>query len=141
MLVKLVSLINKYIIFYINILNGSKNKLKGKCNKCGKCCKSIIFRLSDNKWINDPVDFELLKSTNNRYNNFLIEGEDEQGRLLFRCKYLDDNNLCKIHFFRSFYCRLYPFTKSGIFTKTVFPPEDCGYYFEVDKPFNKYLNR
>ena len=129
----------QYIKFKIMQFKTSKYILSGKCKKCGNCCRSIIFRNGDNSWIRTEEEFFELSKKDKHLNNFIISGEDEQGRLLFTCRYLGDNNLCKVHFIRSLYCRMYPFTKSGIFTKTLFIPEDCGYTLEVDKPFKDYL--
>lgn len=113
--------------------------MKGKCKKCGKCCRTIVFAFNETDYIINEKQFEILKNWDKKYNNFYISGKDENGRLLFTCKALGDNNECKKYFFRSLYCRKYPFVEKGLIYNGVQPDKDCGYYFEPEKPFSDFM--
>lgn len=129
----------KYLKFiYNSVFYKPKYVLKGECKKCGKCCKNIVF-FAYNIPIKEEIVFEELKQKNKRMNLFYPNGKNEHGELLFRCKFLDDNNRCKVYFFRSFYCRKYPMVKSLLNGKLLTPREDCGYKIEPVKKFEDFL--
>lgn len=132
--------IKEHLIFYIQRLFSSKYILKGKCKKCGQCCRNIVFYL-DNKLVTTEEEFEELKRINKRFNHFYISGKDGDRALLFTCKSIQENNLCKHYFFRSLYCRNYPHLKSEFITKGGVLLDNCGYSIDVDKKFDEYLKK
>lgn len=125
--------------FYLNKLLSSKYILKGKCKQCGQCCRSITFRIGK-ELISEEVQWQKLKEWDKRYEHFYISGRDVDGALLFACKSLDENNKCTKYFFRSLFCRCYPFINAGIFGQNHKTLDGCGYSIGVSKKFNDYLN-
>jgi len=131
--------IKDWLKYFFNRFTSSRYIVKGKCKKCGQCCKTILFS-DENGYIKTEKDFIELQKRNKRYKMFEISGKmEETGALLFRCKSLGKDNLCKAYFFRSLYCRDYPainpeFIKNGGTTL-----DNCGFYFDVNKKFEDYL--
>lgn len=121
-------------------ITSSKFVLKGKCKKCGSCCKNIVFFIEE-KPIQTEEQFDILKEWNKSYHHFFISGKDDDGALLFTCKSLDENNICKNYFFRSIKCRTYPYIKKDFILNGGRPLDGCGYYFSVDKNFASYLKQ
>ena len=105
------------------------------CKMCGKCCRSIVFYDGD-KLIKTKEQFERAKLKNKRMNMFEITGVDEtDGALTFTCKSLAPDGKCKVYFFRSLYCREYPFVKPDFIRKNGQTLEGCGYTYGVNKEF------
>lgn len=127
-----------YLQFYFYKLFTSKYKIKGKCNRCGECCKNIVFMIED-KYVKEIKQFEDLKKFDKKYNCFEIAGKNEKGILLFRCKSLDENNRCKDYFFRSLYCRMYPMVNSKIRLGGCETFDSCGYKIKINKKFDEFL--
>ena len=126
------------IKFYINKLHSPKYILKGKCKQCGNCCRNIIFYAYDTP-IKDIETFNHFKKQNKHLRLFYNSGKNKSGELLFTCKSLNKNNLCKNYFFRSLYCRKYPLVKS-LSTGTYLPTmENCGYEIIPNKSFNDFM--
>ena len=126
------------IKFYIQKLFTSKYKIEGKCNQCGECCKNIIFMIDD-EYIKTEKQFEDLKKFDKKYKHFDINGKNEKGVLLFKCKSLDENNRCKDYKFRSLYCRAYPFVTDKIRLGGCETFDTCGYKIVKDKDFKSFL--
>lgn len=103
-------------------------RLKGKCRRCGACCRNIIFMIND-KYVTELEEFKQLKAFDNEYNNFYVSGADEEGILLFTCASLGEDNLCKAYLFRSIYCRLYPWIRRKAIKLGAQMLEGCGYSF------------
>lgn len=101
----------------------------GFCKKCGKCCRNIIFSIGT-KDITELYEFENLKAEQPRYNHFYISGVDDDGRLLFTCNSLGEDNLCKAYKIRSFYCRFYPQISPNLLRQGHQTLEGCGYYYQ-----------
>ncbi len=127
-----------YIKFFIKKIQSSKYVRKGHCNKCGDCCRNIVFFIGKEP-VKTEEQYEKLKCLDKHYKNFYITGKDKDNALLFACKALDENNKCKIYPFRAIFCRLYPNPNSGFLSNGGRLQDGCGYYFEPDKKFNSYL--
>ncbi len=128
----------KYIEFYFNKLNSSKYIRKGKCNRCGNCCRNILLYVEEEP-IKTEEQFEKVKEWEKHYNNFFISGRAENGALLFTCREIDDNNKCKVYFFRGLGCRMYPKKDTKFLINGGKPLDGCGYYFETNKSFKSYF--
>jgi hypothetical protein len=128
----------KYIKFLYQITTSSKFVKRGKCNKCGNCCRNIILT-EDEKPIKNPEQFERLKKLDKHLNNFYVSGKDENGSLLFTCNEIDENNRCKVYFFRGLGCRMYPKKDTKFLINGGKPLDGCGFYYEPDKSFKSYI--
>ena len=127
-----------YLKFYYQKFFTSKYEIEGKCNKCGACCKNIVFMIEDN-YVCEEKQFEDLKQFDKKYNHFVIAGKNDKGVLLFRCKSLDNNNRCKDYFWRSIYCRAYPKVTDKIRLGGCETFDTCGYKIKINKDFKNYL--
>ena len=114
---------------------------KGKCNRCGNCCRNIILSTADNRPIMTEKQFESVKQFDKFFNNFYISGKDSCGVLLFTCREIDENNRCRVYPFRGIGCRLYPKPGAKFVTNGGELLDGCGYYFEPDKSFESFLKR
>ena len=75
-------------------------------------------------------------------NMFKISGKDDaDGALTFVCKSLSKDGKCKDYFFRSMFCREYPFVIPEFIRNNGQTLEGCGYYYTVTKKFNEFLNK
>lgn len=128
----------KAVTFYLQKLFSSKFVIKGKCKKCGQCCRNIVFFIQDST-IKTESQFEDLKRFNKSYNHFFISGVDDDKSLLFTCKSINPDNTCKDYFFRSINCRNYPKVNKKFIINGGKPLDGCGFYFDVDKKFSNYL--
>lgn len=128
-----------YLKFLYNKTFSSKYVVKGKCNACGKCCRSIVF-YDGKTLIKTKEQFEQAKLKNKRMNLFEISGRDEtDGALTFVCKSLGEDGKCKAYWFRSMFCREYPFVIPDFIRYNGATLEGCGYYYSVSKKFDEYL--
>lgn len=93
----------------------------------------------EDKYVKDVKQFEDLKKFDKKYNCFEIAGRNEKGILLFKCKSLDKNNLCKDYLFRSLYCRMYPMVNSKIRLGGCETFDSCGYKIIINKKFDEFL--
>ena len=129
----------EYIKFFINKFRSSKFIRKGKCNGCGNCCRNILLFSNDDLPIISEKQFKEVQEWDKHFKNFYISGKAENGALLFSCREIDENNRCKVYFFRGLGCRQYPKTNTKFLINGGKPLEGCGYFFEPDKPFKSYL--
>lgn len=135
----MIKTVYQYLKFLYNKTFSSKYILKGKCKMCGKCCRTIVFYDGDNV-IKTKEQFEQAKLKNKRMNMFEISGTDKtDGALTFKCKSLASDGKCKAYFFRSLYCREYPFIKPDFIRNNGQTLEGCGYTYGVNKDFKEYL--
>lgn len=130
----------KYLKFFVQLFSSSKYIRKGKCLGCGNCCRNILLYVEEEP-IRTEEQFEKVKEWEKHYRNFYISGRSETGALLFTCREIDDNNRCRVYFFRGLGCRLYPRKDTKFLINGGKPLDGCGYYFEADKSFSSYLHK
>ena len=127
-----------------NKLFSSKYVVKGKCKKCGRCCRNILFS-TQKGYIKSEEVFNKMKKKYPYYRNFRISGvvkdklEFQNGALTFECKFISKDNRCKIYLFRPIFCRDYPNINPELIYNGVEMLDGCGFYFDVDKKFSQYL--
>ena len=107
-------------------------EITGECKKCGKCCN---YMYSFDTYT--TTDFKIMQFLFPAYRRFYIRGKDEDGNLIFACKYVTDEGLCSVYDKRLKMCKKYPASKIGYPGKL---HEGCGYKVE-DKSFEVYLNK
>ena len=107
-------------------------KITGKCLKCGKCCR---YMYSFDTYT--TTDFKIMQFLFPAYKRFYIRGKDEEGNLIFACKYVTEEGLCSVYDKRLKMCKKYPASKIGYPGKL---HEGCGYKVE-DKSFETYLKQ
>lgn len=129
----------QHIKFLYDCKFSAKYVVKGKCKACGKCCRSIVF-YDGKELIKTEEQFEQAKLKNKRMNLFKISGIDEtDGALTFVCKSLGEDGKCKDYFFRSMFCREYPFIIPDFIRNNGQTLEGCGYYYAINKEFKDFL--
>lgn len=128
----------KYIKFLFQYLSSARYVKKGKCNRCGNCCRNILLYIEEDP-IKTEKQFEKVKEWEKHYHNFYISGKTENGALLFTCREIDENNRCKVYFFRGLGCREYPKKNTKFLINGGKPLDGCGYYFEPTKSFKSYF--
>ncbi len=125
-------------------LFSSKYILKGKCKRCGNCCRNILFSTKEG-YIKSKELFETMQKKYPYYRNFKISGviqdkkDFQNGALTFECKFISKDNRCKIYFFRPLFCRDYPDINPNLIYNGVTMLDNCGYYFDINKDFKSYL--
>ena len=133
--------------FFLDIYNkmfSSKYIIKGKCARCGKCCRNILFSTKDGYVKDEKVFFEMRKK-HRYYRNFEISGkikdkkDFQNGALTFKCKHISNDNKCKIYFFRPIFCRDYPALDPSLIYDGVTMLDGCGFWFDTNKKFKEYL--
>ena len=129
-----------YLKFFFQKFSSSKFVRKGKCLGCGACCRNILLFSDDDIPVISEKQFEKIKERDRHFCNFYISGKSENGALLFTCKELDENNKCKVYFFRGLGCRQYPKTDKKFLINGGKPLDGCGYYFEPDKKFDSFIS-
>ena len=99
----------------------------------------FYFDLDDNNMPQMPfLDVDLEFFTNlDAYGLALEQAKDEEGNLIFACKYVTDEGLCSVYDKRLRMCKKYPASKIGYPGKL---HKGCGYKVE-DKSFENYLKR
>ena len=127
-----------------NKLFSSKYVLKGKCKKCGACCRNILFSTSEG-YVKSKELFTKMQKKYRHYRNYKITGivdgkqDFQNGALTFTCRFISKNNKCLIYPFRPIFCRDYPAVNSELIYNGVEMLDNCGFHFDVDKDFKSYL--
>ena len=107
-------------------------EITGECKKCGKCCN---YMYSIDTYT--EKEFKIMQFLFPAYRRFYIKGKDENGNLIFACKYVTEEGLCSVYDKRLKMCRRYP-------VKRIYRPmklhEGCGYKVE-EKRFEDYLKK
>ena len=112
--------------FFARKISGKKYIREGKCNNCGRCCRGIFVRHSNN-FIKDEEEFEKLKSQHFFYTYLKVLEKNEMG-LLFECTKHDKvTGLCTAYKKRALLCKRYP--QEEIFMLGGELYDDCGYSF------------
>lgn len=99
---------------------------KGKCNRCGKCCRLLALempaRVAKRDWL-----VRCIGAFHSAVLNFELVGVDRRW-LIYRCRYFDDSGVprCRIHPFRHRLCRFYPHNRNRGHPK-LYP--ECGFFF------------
>ena len=105
-------------------------KVVGECKKCGKCCN---YMYSYDTYT--EKEFKIMQFLFPAYKRFYIKGKDEDGNLIFACKYVTKDGLCSVYNKRLAMCKKYP-------ANIIFYPakmhEGCGYRVE-GKKFKDFL--
>ncbi len=133
-----------FFLCLYNKLFSSRYVLKGKCKRCGACCRNILFSIKDG-YVKDEKLFYEMQKKYKYYRNYKISGilkdkkDFQNGALTFECKYISDKNLCKIYWFRPKFCRDYPNINPELIYNGVTMLDGCGFYFDVNKKFKSYL--
>ncbi len=110
----------------------------GACNMCGWCCTRINLSYR-NKWITSEKEFLKLCEQYEDYRRFEIIERTMSGLLLFRCRFLDENNLCADHENRPDYCRDYPHPDLVFLGGSLH--RECGYRIETAPDFQRMLKK
>lgn len=105
-------------------------EIVGMCKKCGKCCNYMYsFDTYTEK------EFKIMQFLYPAYKRFYIKGKDDDGNLIFACKYVSKEGLCTVYDKRLKMCKRYPAPKIK------YPAnmhEGCGFTV-VKKEFKDYL--
>ncbi len=132
------------ILDIYNKLFSSKYVVKGKCKKCGKCCRNILFSTEEG-YVKSKELFNKLRKKYPYYNNYRISGvikdkdDVQNGALTFECKFISKKNRCLIYPFRPSFCRKYPEIFPEFIYNGLKALDGCGFYFDVNKKFSEYL--
>lgn len=123
----------------INLVNEIKSyfvpekiqyEVVGECKKCGKCCN---YMYSFDTY--SEQEFKFMQLLYPAYKRFYVKGKDEEGNLIFACKYVSQEGLCTVYNKRLKMCKVYPHKK------ILYPAklhEGCGYQV-IKKSFEDYL--
>ena len=105
-------------------------KVTGECKKCGKCC-NYMYSIDEYT----EQEFKFMQILFPAYKRFYIKGKDEDGKLIFACKYVSEDGLCTVYEKRLPMCRKYPAKRIKFYAKM---PDGCGYTVHK-KDFKDYL--
>lgn len=121
----------EYILYLKDRLTPAEYRLEGECKKCGKCCR-LMYSLDHFT----TFDFKVTQFLFPDYKRFEIIGKDEKGNMMFKCKWIQDDNTCKNYKKRLNMCKRFPNVKYGSLGKT---PEGCGFTLVPIRKFNDVL--
>lgn len=107
-------------------------KVTGECKKCGKCCN---YMYSYDTYT--EKEFRIMQFFYPAYKRFYIKGKDEEGNLIFACKYVTKEGLCSVYDKRLPMCKKYP-AESILYPAKMH--EGCGFTVEKKK-FDDYLKK
>lgn len=106
-------------------------EITGECKKCGKCCNNVYSIDMESE-----QEFKFMQLLFPAYRRFYLKGKDEEGHLVFACKFVSEDGLCTVYEKRPRLCRNFP-AKSLKYCAKLF--DGCGYKVEK-KNFKDYLN-
>jgi hypothetical protein len=110
----------------------------GKCNQCGTCCR-LLTLFVDGKQLSTAEEFQHAREVFPEYWRFYASHMDEEGRLLYTCSFLREDNTCNDYQARPHICRKYP--TSGILYQGGKLVPQCGFNFIPTKDFQEDLER
>lgn len=102
----------------------------GECKQCGKCCN---YMYSFDTYTEQ--EFKFMQAIFPAYKRFYIKGQDDEGNLIFACKYVTPEGKCSVYKKRLKMCKTYPNKKIKFRAKL---HDGCGYSVE-QKTFDDYL--
>lgn len=108
-----------------------KYEVVGECKKCGKCC-SYMYSFDTYT----EQEFKFMQLLYPSYKRFYIKGKDDEGNLIFACKYVSESGLCTVYNKRLKMCKKYP-AKQILYPAKLH--EGCGYKV-LKKDFKDFLN-
>lgn len=124
------TMINEFKSYFV--VEKLQYEVVGECKKCGKCCN---YMYSFDTYTEN--EFKFMQLLYPSYRRFYIKGKDEDGNLIFACKYVSKGGLCTVYNKRLKMCKRYPNNK-------IFYPanlhEGCGYTV-IKKDFKDYLKK
>ena len=71
-----------YLKFFFQKFQSAKYIRKGKCNRCGACCRNILLFAADGIPVVTEEQFEKIKEWDKHFKSFYISGKSETGALL-----------------------------------------------------------
>ncbi len=104
--------------------------ITGACKQCGKCCN---YMYSFDTY--SEQEFKFMQALYPAYKRFYIKGQDDEGNLIFACKYVSEDGKCTVYKKRLRMCKNYPVKKLKYAAKL---HEGCGFQVET-KNFEDYL--
>jgi len=113
-------------------------RIEGRCNCCGRCCRSISLE-GPNGWLRDKDEFTELRKNNPDYRRFVLIGQDDEGFLLFSCSWISQDNLCRNYRKRLPMCDRFP--ERSLFFCGGRLPDGCGFEVREVVPFSSHLRR
>lgn len=124
----MLNIINEIRSYFV--VEKTEYKIVGECKKCGKCCNYMYsFDTYTEK------EFKFMQILFPAYKRFYIKGKDEEGNLIFACKYVSEEGLCTVYDKRLKMCKRYP-TRKIRYSADLH--EGCGYKI-IKKNFEEYL--
>ncbi len=117
-------------------LLGRRFMVKGRCSKCGSCCKAVVLFFGSRK-ISSEEDFHRLCEAFPEYRCFKPERTHAAGFLIFSCSLLSEKNLCSNYRKRPPICRRFP--EPETFDHMHRLPEGCTYTVTPLKDFDEFL--
>ncbi|MCD8378581.1 MAG: YkgJ family cysteine cluster protein, partial [Candidatus Gastranaerophilales bacterium] len=105
------------------------------CRQCGKCCRVVVALISHDELVRkaskgdkSSMEFLELFEPYNSYKDAMLEDKsivlnipDYENKTFYKCRFLNDDNLCSRYETRLEVCRIFPSSPW-----TVLPP-DCGF--------------
>jgi Fe-S-cluster containining protein len=119
-------------------LMGRRYLRRGKCLKCGKCCRRIVLLHKGRRVARDEDFLELLK-IDRRHEWFSPLKADDGDVHFYRCAQLAPDGRCRAYGSRLHLCRTYPHEK--IFSYGGRSIEGCGYTFFPIVSFQEVMER
>ncbi len=110
------------------LINPGNIKIEGNCSQCGVCCRNVILYI-DEHIISTEEEFTELKTINPQYEMFSPASHNEEGELVFICRYIQEDNTCYIYSHRPKFCKDYPHRYMFLYGGGLYP--ECGY---IKKP-------
>jgi Fe-S-cluster containining protein len=107
-------------------------KIEGKCLKCGRCCRYMYSRDTYTE-----REFKIMQLIYPAYRRFKIISMDEENNLIFSCRLIDKNGLCRDYEHRLKMCREYP---KKFIRHNAKLHEGCGYSVKPEKSFDQFIN-
>lgn len=119
-----IMLLDNWITQGLKGLFPTKFKIKGQCNKCGKCCEEILLKMTPSQIHNDFFRNLCVRWLSWLYDFYLLHIDLKRGYLGFSCKHRGKDGRCQNYFWRPPICRNFPLI--DYFEEPVFIP-GCGY--------------